>query len=274
LVYQIEICPDSGRPHLQGYMECLGQQTMSRIEGLDCFVGRTRLAVRRGTGAQARSYAMKEDTRVDGPWEYGEMKEQGKRSDLLEMKDKIDAGMSIKNLWDDNFNSMIRYHRSIREYKRIRTPFRSERTLIYIIYGKSGVGKSQLAKQCFPDAYWKTNNKWWDDYDGQEAVIWDEFKGQYPYRDLLRILDSTPLTLETKGASCQFTSGIVIFTSNHHPSEWYSDEVTRTEWANSPLNRRIREYGEIVCMGTPPSHGFLGLHNGVFKSNSNNFHDN
>lgn len=70
-VYQLELAPETGRLHFQGYLECMGQQTMSRIEALPFFAGRTHLSVRRGTQSQAIAYATKGDTRVDGPWFYG-----------------------------------------------------------------------------------------------------------------------------------------------------------------------------------------------------------
>lgn len=203
--------------------------------------------VRRGTQAQAISYCQKlDDTTIYGTFqEYGEKKAQGSRSDLDDIKRKIDEGQTLKRIADEHFGSFIRYHRSFKEYKRIITPSRSERTLVYVLWGSSGVGKSVLARSLFPHAYWKTNNKWWDDYDCQEAVVWDEFKGQYPYRDLLRILDSTPLTLETKGATCQFTSKIVVFTSNFHPKDWYDEETIHFAWSQSPLRRRLLSMGRL-----------------------------
>lgn len=110
-----------------------------------------------------------------------------------------------------------------------------------------------------PDAYWKPNNKWWDDYDGHGTVVWDEFTGQYPFRDLLRILDSTPLSVESKGSSIQFVADTVIFTSNFHPKDWYNPDSVGHVWDSSPLKRRISEYGEIICLwpeddrkGPPP----------------------
>jgi len=249
--WQLEV-GEEGTLHFQGYLECVGKKSMIQLHMCDG-LEEAHFEIRRGTQQQAIDYANKEDTRVEGPWSFGEPKEQGRRSDLHEIKAKCDQGMPIKSIWEEHYNSMIRYHRSVKEYKRIITPPRDWLPTIIVIIGASGVGKSRLAREMFPNAYWKPNNKWWDDYDGQKTVVWDEFKGHYPFQDLLRVLDSTPLTLETKGSSCQYGADTICFTSNFHPSEWYNEESIRFTWETSPLNRRIREFGHIIDLGGWPA---------------------
>lgn len=157
----------------------------------------------------------------------------------------VDEGKPLVDIWDAHYGSMIRYHRSVKEYKRIKTPKRDWIPRIIIFYGASGTGKSRAAREFFPNAYWKPLNKWWDDYDSQEDVVWDEFSGQYPFRELLRVLDSTPLIVETKGGSCQFVGRRIIFTTNEQPSEWYDAINIKVDWHTSPLRRRIMEFGRI-----------------------------
>jgi len=256
VTWQLEL-GESGTLHFQGYLECVGKKSVAQLKTLDG-LERAHLEVRRGTQAQAIAYVQKADTRVEGPWEWGTPKEQGKRSDLLDMKRRLDDdNVPIQTLWDENFGSMIRYHRSFKEYKRIKTRPRNWVPDIYVIIGPSGIGKSRLARQMFPDAYWKTNSKWWDDYDSHSSVIWDEFKGQYPFQDLLRVLDSTPLLVETKGSSVQYTADTICFTSNFHPSEWYNPENIHFAWQDSPLNRRLREFGHIIDLTPAPVLGLI-----------------
>lgn len=42
-------------------------------------------------------------------------------------------------------------------------------------WGATGLGKSRLVREKYPDAYIKGNNIWWDGYDGQPDVIIEEF---------------------------------------------------------------------------------------------------
>lgn len=43
------------------------------------------------------------------------------------------------------------------------------------IWGKSGSGKSQWVRDNYPDAYFKSCNKWWDSYKQQEVVHMEDF---------------------------------------------------------------------------------------------------
>ena len=85
LVYQLER-GESGTHHYQGYCEFVRRVSPSTAKqsiGQNCHVER-----RRGTRAQAIAYAQKEDTRIDGPWTFGNLEStQGKRSDIRDFKE-------------------------------------------------------------------------------------------------------------------------------------------------------------------------------------------
>lgn len=244
VVWQLE-CGDEGTLHYQGYMECTGKRSLLQVRSIPGFEG-AHFEQRMGSADQAETYCTKRDTHVDGPWRHGERKEPGKRSDLVHIKRMVDEGRPIVEIWDNHYGSMLRYHKAVKEYKRIKTPARNQLTRIFVIVGPTGVGKSRLAREMFPNAYWKNLTKWWDDYDGQTDVVWDEFRGQYPFRELLRVLDSTPLLVETKGGHVQFIAHNICFTSNFLPEDWYDAFNIRVDWHTSPLKRRIDEFGEVI----------------------------
>ena len=54
-----------------------------------------------GSVAQARAYATKDDTRVEGPWEFGLMSSVGKRRGLEEAVDCVKAGMSLSKVAEE-----------------------------------------------------------------------------------------------------------------------------------------------------------------------------
>lgn len=77
----------------------------------------------------------------------------------------------------------------------------------------------------YPAAYWKQRSIWWDNYDGQENVVIDDFYGWLPYDNLLRICDRYPLLCEIKGGQVNFLAKRICITSNNTPAQWYKNVV-------------------------------------------------
>lgn len=254
-VYQLEIGDETSRLHYQGYMEFTGVKRWAWLHRNCDGLEPANFFVRRGTQAEAINYAMKSETKVDGPWEWGRKKESesGKRTDLLHVKRAIDDGQSMAYVADNFFGTFLRYNKGLKEYKRIKTGKRDWPMELVFIIGPTGTRKSKTAREMAgDDVYWMgSNGKWWEDYEGQHTVVWDEFYGHsMPYSLLLRLLDRYPLKLEMKGSSIEFCSKRIIFTSNQEPEQWYNAERThQMVWAENPLNRRIQEFGRIIRTG-------------------------
>jgi len=84
LVLQLEECPETGSLHYQGWIELNTKTRRTRVKEI-LKANHAHLEKRRGTREQARDYCMKEESRVDGPWEYGAWSAspgRGKRTDL------------------------------------------------------------------------------------------------------------------------------------------------------------------------------------------------
>jgi len=168
---------------------------------------------------------------------------QGKRSDLLTIKEKIDNGSSLGDLWADAeaFPSMVKYHKAFDVYQRVVTAKRRWMPVIITIFGPSGCGKTRWAYEVFPDLYkhGDGDGTWFDGLDGNPVVLFDEMRGgRFKLNYLLQLLDRYPMDVAVKGGFTPFVPKVVIMTSNFHPSTWYksSDEAP---WAESPLRRRI-----------------------------------
>lgn len=149
--------------------------------------------------------------------------EQGKRSDLEALKDAIQEGKSVEELFDEHFGVMIKYPRGIANYLSIKTRRRDFQTHWELHLGEPGTGKTTSVASRYPGAYWKAPSEWWPGYTGQSVVVLDEFYGYLPFTYLLRLGDSTPLEVQVKGSESQFLASTVVFISNTHPAAWYKD---------------------------------------------------
>lgn len=204
---------------------------------------------------------MKEDTRVEGPWTYGEEPQQGRRTDLEAVKDDLDQGMQDSEVADKHFSAWCRYRQSFKEYRLLRASKRNWQTTVTVYWGPSGTGKTRRAAyEAGPDAYWLNNTGgnvlWWDGYTGQDTVVIDEFYGWIKYSDMLRIVDRYPyavqvtypdpfkcvmntslvlngliigLISQVRGASVNFIAKHIIITSNTHPNAWWQQGLRAME---------------------------------------------
>lgn len=101
-VYQTEVCPNTQRPHIQGYIEFNKAVAFATVKALlgDPTV---HLEARRGTRVQARDYCLKDESRMEGtdPIQIGTWdQKEGKREDLNEARKLIHA----HNSWTDVIN--------------------------------------------------------------------------------------------------------------------------------------------------------------------------
>lgn len=228
LVFQKE-SGEQQTEHFQGYVHFSSAKTLDQVRSI---CERAHWEKRQGSHKQAKEYCMKDDTRLDGPWESGSEPQQGARSDLNHVREMITDGCTDIEIADEHFGSYIRYYRGFQQYRLIAHPPRSWKTHVSVFYGPPGSGKSRRCLEENPGAYWKPHGKWWDGYLTQETVIVDDFYGWLPYSQLLNLMDRYPLNVETKGGTVSFVAKRIIFTSNSHPSEWY-------QFAFGALERRI-----------------------------------
>lgn len=251
VVYQRELAPDTGREHFQVYLELSAKKSIVQLKDDIAEFDDAWLKARKGSQKQARAYSMKEDSRIEGPWEHGTPKAQGQRTDLEAVKTDLDKGFSMKRIYDEHFVECCKYRNFFITYKRARTPKRDWPMEIYIVIGPSGCGKTKFARDSFPDAYWKPHGQWWDDYDGEDCVVVDEMYGnRFSFTELLNLMDRYPHKVPIKGGFVEFSSKTLVFTTNQEPEDWYDAQRTHQHmaWPQNPLNRRIEEFATVVRM--------------------------
>lgn len=213
-VHQLEEAPSTGLPHFQGYVQFKNAKALSALKKMH---KTAHWEERQGTHEQAKQYCMKEDTRIEGPFEFGqERNEQGRRNDLDALYTSLQGGMSERDVSHQHFRSFIKFHRGIDRWRQVQYSQRTTPPIVTLIYGPSGSGKTRFvyAKHGYEVTYSVTDSKWWNGYAQQEAVLFDEvdFYERTP-REWLQILDRYPYQVPNKGGFVPFNSRYIYIIS-------------------------------------------------------------
>lgn len=225
-VWQLEKAPETGREHVQGYLQFAQPKSQRQVKIL--VGGEPHVAIARGTAAQNRVYCTKEESRVAGPWEHGKMPQPGKRTDL-EGAVEVAATEGIAAACEAYPGTMARYHRGVHfVVNTMRGKRRREEGWrpieIRVITGPPCVGKSRIARE-YPDVYEVPSHDsgvWFDGYDGEKTLLFDDFYGgAIKQTHLLKILDGYPRQEQVKGSYAWLDYDLVIIVSNREPFQWY-----------------------------------------------------
>lgn len=239
-----EVGPQCGTPHIQGY---LSANKPHRRSGMVEVCRRARWEAAKGNDTQNDDYCRKAEKEGREVWRHGTpCTGAGQRTDLLRVAAAITDGRTMRDVAEENPSEFIKYHRGILAYRNLVRPVvpRDFRTELHVFIGPPGSGKSRRAKELavgFGTVYYKPSDKWWPLYQQEDAVVIDDFYGWIPCHELLKICDRYPYKVETKGGHEEFTSKIVIITSNRPISEWYRFD----KYDPQALYRRCNIYQHI-----------------------------
>lgn len=234
---------NSGTPHYQGYIELANNSRFSFVKKL--LGGTAHIERRHGTAQQARDYCIKDDGRLEGPFEYGlfTAPKPGKRTDLQDAVAELAEHRSLLELANNYGSTFIRYHKGFASYLQVTAPRREHPPRVCLYYGGTGTGKTRKAMVENPDYFRKhPDSKWFDGYISQSCLLLDDFVGAASKMSLsfmLQLIDRYPFTLEIKGGYTELLSSKIIITTNNHPNTWY-DYAKRQEQYRA-LKRRFQE---------------------------------
>jgi len=183
----------------------------------------------------AHNYVMKDDTRLEGPWEYGTKPVQrNNKTDWEDVFSKAKLGQ---------FDSIpadikVKYYGSLKKIEKDHLIVIDNEDLRGVwIYGPAGYGKSRMARELYPKHYPKLCNKWWDGYQGQDNVIMDDIGLDHKClgQQLKIWADRYGCILENKGGAMTSSYKHFVVTSQYSIDQIWDDEETR-----AALKRRFR----------------------------------
>lgn len=231
LIFQIERCPDTDRLHIQGYVQF---KDPVRRGALQRWLGAPNCHVEKANGSadQNRAYCTKEETRVDGPWEIGQAVGQGQRTDLEALHDDLRNNSETRDLWENHFPAMVRYHRSVSAYRfAVGSGTERDKPEVRVYWGPTGTGKTRRVHWETGGNHWTADppnqrggQSWFDGYEGQENVLIDDYGGEYGIHFFKRLLDRYPMNVQVKGGYANWRPKTIYITSNHSPDVWYAGE--------------------------------------------------
>lgn len=211
----------------------------------------------RGTAQENRDYIRKEGKYKGSTKEETNLPEtfeesgdciperQGQRNDIIDLYDMIKSGMSNYEILEQNPEVMlhidkverVRYVVKQEEYK---NKFR-ELQVCYC-YGAAGCGKTRsiMEQYGYENVCRITDYKHpFDNYKGQDVIIFEEFRSSLKIQDMLNYLDGYPLDLP-----CRYNNKIACFTkifiiSNISLDEQYPDVQRNFEETWKAFLRRL-----------------------------------
>lgn len=229
--------------HIQGYVYLKNPMTFTAIKK---FMPRAHIEIKspNSTHEQAIEYCKKEGSYDDD----GKPPIQGKRTDLDLVAEMVKNKSSLKEIAQTYPVTYIKFYRGIERLRDILTLERTSPPEIIVYYGETGAGKSRTARDITNEPYvWNPAlGTWFDGYDGETDVIFEEFRGQLPFGLLLSLLDRYTVKVQTKGGTRKFIATKIVFTSPLHPRKWYKS-LSYVDNYNQ-LERRINTLGKIIFL--------------------------
>lgn len=238
LVFGKEIAPETGTPHLQGYIYFANKMSFKKLKNsLDS----AHIEEAKGSADANFTYCSKSGNFV----EIGVRPQQGKRNDLKSIANSVrEHNGGVRAAID---SGAIAGFQALKVYQTLIPFYETKRDVIphvTYIWGPSGTGKSELARKMCPNAYEKhgDSGKWWDGYDGEKELILDEVRGSsFSFTTLLGILLG-PCRVECKGGSRQLQAITIVITSIYPPQELYK----AAELQKEPLQQLMRRISSVI----------------------------
>lgn len=231
IIGQLELCPGTGRRHIQSYIEFKRAQRGTRIANvLGVPADSVHFQIANGSCDQNIAYCTKEASRLAGPYRMGEPSMgQGSRTDLLRATQVL-REHGIKRVAEEHPTVFVKYHKGLSALQEALQPKPVyKQRQVRVFWGPTGTGKTRRAYQEQPDLYRvpapTKGSYWFDGYSQESTVLIDDYggtDGTYPITFMLQLLDGYPMKVPVKGGFVTWNPDIVYITSNIDPTIWYA----------------------------------------------------
>lgn len=221
---QQECCPETLRMHWQWICHTKKKITgtaMAEILGPDSWaIGMTK--------NNADEYVHKDETKVEGTeFEFGQRPFHSNEAADWQAQLELFRAKRYKDMHPGVF---VRHARSFNYAASLLVEPYAGPKEVNVFQGLPGTGKSRRVWEieCGPDCwdttklYVVTDKYWWDGYSGQEAVLFEEYMGQWDIAWFLRVCDRYPMQVPVKGGFVGLAAKRIYFTSNVLWEEWYN----------------------------------------------------
>lgn len=251
---QYEMCPLTERLHLQCYIVFKTPQRWSRVQQI-LADSDAHCEITRGSHQDCIDYCSKEDTRFDGPYEFGDRGRlgQGTRNDVRDLVDSIEHGSSYGNIIEKHPVQFLKFHKGIDimlQHRDGQAQNKFEQLEVIVYWGEPGCGKTRRAREEAGKFYLvpvpgRGQPLWFDGYCGENTIVIDDFDGSWiEFSAMLRILDGYNLERFAKKGGFVFKQWKRVFiTSNQNPENWYP---TKGIGIPPQLQRRITKIEEMA----------------------------
>jgi len=199
-----------GTPHIQAYVSLKRNQRLSYMRKRDSHAHFE--PVQKDNGAS--KYCLKEETRLEGPFEFGTRPvNRASKQDWEDHWENAKKG----NLEEIPADIRIRCYNQLKRIEKDHQKVSGEADDCkgIWVWGESGCGKSRWARDNYPETYKKLANRWWDGYQGDQYVLLEDLDPNHSMLGYhIKLWGDRYHTIgETKGGQVELNFEKIIITS-------------------------------------------------------------
>lgn len=249
---------EDGNPHLHAFVQYSEKQTYYKKTCFDIMNESERIIYHGNYQTAkysdaARNYVMKDDNFIEhGLYQSNNQSSVQKRA----QENKRILETALPELVNNGEISIYSYQ-ALRTAKNLYTldslvvPDYMPKECIWI-YGSTGIGKSRYIRDNHGGQFFsKSQNKWWDGYNGEKIVLIDDFdlKGEHLGHYLKIWADCYSFTAEIKGGSIKPVIDKLYITSQYLPRDIWCQGNDQEKWDNE-LRKAVERRFTIMTIDT------------------------